>query len=1018
MPPSVEITPDLLAGFLDESPEYLEMLDSGLMEFESRAASGPLTLEDPADQLLMTEMFRAAHSLKGLAAVFGFDKIKELTHCMETLFDQVRRRERQLSSDSFETLFRVFDRLRCLIEELSDSSSPPVEIEDVLAELNTILNSSSPEVAETMTDAKREVADAESASDSDVSKPQNGDDPNAATSDIGGVGTDDAKAAQAPAAIGNELLSDPEMLAVFLESTNEALDELGQGLLRLEDSAGDTELLNTVFRCAHNIKGASGAVGLFGMNRLTHEMETVFDLLRGKRIELADQLVNAVFTVVDRLRAVTESLEQGQCSDVAPDELVGLFEPWIKESRAGATEAQQADDVGDDSVTNVAAESTPPSDVGAADGGDGTLLSVVFTFTPNDAESFIQAFLIQNRLSDEGAIRSCNPDLDALPPETELTEVQIVLMTATHADAIEELVDRYAVASVEVVAASQDVVGTSTAACENDQDGSAQPPVEAGRPDVTAVTQPADATSTPPVSVKPALAPTPPERNPTPTAAPPTPPARGGDSERAAAKSPSTIRVDQERLDQLMNLGGELVINRSRFAQVHGKFHELFSGKSLAYLIDDVRVQLSQLGDKLDFLGANSDKRGQRALVEATSCLTHLNINFEPIRSLVRQVHELRASMTDFDEALHGLTRVSESIQKGIMGTRMVPVGPLFTRFRRVVRDITKGNGKQVTLILRGESTELDKRMIDELGDPLTHMVRNSVDHGIESPEERRAAGKDPTGILTLSSCHRGNSICIEIIDDGAGVNIERVKAKVVERELATPAQVDAMSDRELIQYILKPGFSTAQTVTEVSGRGMGMDIVINKIEKLSGTIEIDSTPGEGTHIVIKLPLTLAVLTSMVARIGQGIYAIPLESVAEIITVPSSDVQCIQRRQVVRVRDRVVPLAWFEDVFETMAPRLQTESRSTDELTLMIIGLDDQQVGLVVDELVGQEDVVIKSIAENYQNVAGIAGASIRGDGTVSLILDVAAVMSKATQAAESASQCATPAPSALGATQ
>ena len=1011
MPPSVEITPDLLAGFLDESPEYLEMLDSGLMEFESRAGSGPLTLEGPADQLLMTEMFRAAHSLKGLAAVFGFDKIKELTHCMETLFDQVRRRERELSADSFETLFRVFDRLRSLIGELSGSSEQPVEIDDVLAELNQILDVSTLDVAEPMTDSEVDVAFQE---------------PEAAGPEADVASSTDAEPSTEQATMGfdNELLADPEMLAVFLESTNEALDELGQGLLRLEETAGDKELLNTVFRCAHNIKGASGAAGLRGMNRLTHEMETVFDLLRGGQIELADELVSAVFKVVDRLRAVTEGLGQGRCVDVAPDELVGLFDPWIEKARGDSGRKPLAGASDQTSAGDVREEPTQPGDtVGAtdaADDGGHDLLSVTFTFAPNDAESFIQAFLIYGRLGEVGTIRSCKPDLECLPADTELTEVRILLATVTDAAAIEEQVRRYGVLSVEVVSASGDTAGAAPSLPKKPENVPAASPADLKRPEVVGSAPSADAVTPPSVAAGQTATPassSPTDRKPTVPAVTSTPGRTGNDRDRPAVKSPSTIRVDQERLDQLMNLGGELVINRSRFVQIHSQFQELFSGKSIAYSMDDMRTQLSHLGEKLDFLSSNSDKRTHRAVVEASNCLTHMTNSFEPIRSLVGQVYDLRPSMIDFDEALHGLTRVSENIQKGIMGTRMVPVGPLFTRFRRVVRDITKGNGKQVKLVLRGETTELDKRMIDELGDPLTHMVRNSLDHGIESPDERRAAGKDPTGTLTLSSCHRGNSICIEIIDDGAGINIERVKAKIVERELATQAQVEAMSDRELIQYILKPGFSTAEKVTEVSGRGMGMDIVINKIEQLSGTIEIDSTPGQGTHIVIKLPLTLAILTSMVARIGQGIYAIPLESVVEIITVRARDVQSIQRRQVARVRDRVVPLAWFEDLFETTAPGLQTESRNADEFTLLIVGMDDQQVGLVVDELVGQEDVVIKSIAENYRNVNGIAGASIRGDGTVLLILDVAAVMAKATRAAESTSRPAAALSSATGAT-
>ena len=447
-----------------------------------------------------------------------------------------------------------------------------------------------------------------------------------------------------------------------------------------------------------------------------------------------------------------------------------------------------------------------------------------------------------------------------------------------------------------------------------------------------------------------------------------------------------------------MNLGGELVITRARFTQIHSRFREVFEGKNLAYLVDDMTERVSRLGQHIEELGTG--ERRTKSVEELRTHLLHLTQSFRTVRSLVEQVHDARTSMYDFDEALHELNRVSDGLQKGIMGTRMVPIGPLFNRFRRVIRDIAKSSGKQVNLVLRGDTTELDKRMIDELGDPLTHMVRNSVDHGIETPDIRTAAGKDPTGTVILEARHRGNSIWIEVKDDGAGINLERVKAKIIEKELASPTQVEAMSDRELMQYILQPGFSTAEVVTDLSGRGMGMDIVVNKIEKLSGIIELDSTPGQGTHVTIKLPLTLAILTSMVARIGKGIYAIPLEAVAEIITVRRSEIQWIQRRQVVRVRDRVVPLAFFEDIFDTTQPDLQTEGRNREDLTLLIVGLETEKIGLVVDGLLGQEDVVIKSIAENYRNVRGIAGASIRGDGTISLILDVTALLELAEKAA------------------
>ncbi len=942
MSASIEITPELLAGFLDEAPEYLEMLDVGLMDFESKAGSGILSLESAEDQEQMTTMFRAAHSLKGLAAAFGFDKIKELTHRMETLFDQLRMKQRKLTADAIETLFQVFDRLKILVKELADESVSPVDITDVLHALDRVL-------------AAR-----------DESPPV------------------------------EEVLADPELAAVFIETMVEAIDELNQGLLGLEENPADAELLNKVFRCAHNIKGASGAAGLKGMNRLTHEMETVFDQLRSGRLSLNDELMNAVFQAVDRLRAVIDPGRNGDIQDIAMDETRNLFERWMTppdspaDVGVGRTE-QVGVHVPEGSETQTTertqeaalqpAEST--SKTGSPIAGDGennatwsgggsgeNLLAVTVVFPDGFSEAPIQAYLIHNKLSDLGSNVSSDPDIDSLMGDSDLNGIVFTFVTDAEPAEIEKLIRSYGVQSVVVSHAAPDA-RTGTKTDTPDAAGKSAPPGTTRRPSSAALTTGQEAGATPKGDK------------------------RAKKESRTASstgiKTTATLRVDQERLDQLMNLGGELIINRARFTQIHKQFREVFNGKNLGYLVDDITDRLQQLSAQTEEWRGGGFQNSD--VEELGSHFRHLKQSFNPVRSLVQRVHELRTSMFDFDEALHGLTRVSQGIQKGIMGTRMVPIGPLFTRFRRVIRDISKSNGKQVNLVLRGENTELDKRMIDELGDPLTHMVRNSVDHGIEMPEVRRAAGKDAAGTLILAAYHRGNSICIEVTDDGAGVNLEKVRAKIIDRELATPAQVEKMSNRELTQFIFKPGFSTAQTVTEVSGRGMGMDIVLNKLEKLSGTIDVDSTPGQGTRIVIRLPLTLAILTALVARIGKGVYAIPLEAVAEIITVRRETIRFIQRRQVVRVRDRVVPVNWFEDVFDTALPALQTATRKNDEITLVIVGFENDQIGLGVDELLGQEDVVIKSIAENFRNVRGIAGASIRGDGSVSLILDIAAMM-------------------------
>ena len=398
----------------------------------------------------------------------------------------------------------------------------------------------------------------------------------------------------------------------------------------------------------------------------------------------------------------------------------------------------------------------------------------------------------------------------------------------------------------------------------------------------------------------------------------------------------------------------------------------------------------SQIALRLDGEHSAAVLEGVRAYVR------RIQNELEPLRREVQAFRQARDVVEDLFEAIHQLGRVSDGIQQSVMDTRMVPIGPLFARFKRVVRDITRSTAKQARLEIRGENTELDKRMIDELGDPLVHLVRNSVDHGIEPPDVREAAGKPREGTVTLDAFHRGNSIVIEVRDDGKGLDADRILQKCIEKGLVTKADAEKLTTQQIYQKIWEPGLSTAEKVTEVSGRGMGMDIVKSKIDELSGTVDIDSVPGQGTTITIKLPLTLAILPSLMVEIRGDVFAIPMEAVVEIVSVARKQVNSVQGRQMACVRGRAVPLLRLGDLLSFHGEggdAAGRRSRSPSETTLVIVGEAGEEVGLAVDRVLGEEEVVIKSIAENFANVAGIAGASILGDGRVSLILDIAGLV-------------------------
>jgi two-component system chemotaxis sensor kinase CheA len=384
--------------------------------------------------------------------------------------------------------------------------------------------------------------------------------------------------------------------------------------------------------------------------------------------------------------------------------------------------------------------------------------------------------------------------------------------------------------------------------------------------------------------------------------------------------------------------------------------------------------------------------RRNSPLAEVAVQLRRTQHDLEQARLEWERLADVRAAVNQLGEAVHQLDRVADGIQQSVMDTRMVPVGPLFTRFKRVIRDITRGNGKQIDLVIRGENTELDKRMIDELGDPLIHMVRNSADHGIESPADRQAAGKPPQGTITLEAFHRGNSIVILVTDDGRGLDPERIRAKAVEKQIISLADAQRMTDEAALQLIWEPGFSTAEKITEISGRGMGMDIVRSKIEDLNGVAEVESKLGQGTTFTIKLPLTLAILPSLLAEIEGDVFAVPLDAVVEIVRVPGESLKGVHRRLTTCVRDRIVSVVDLNELFIWHTPG-RNPTRDSESATLVILGDSGREIGLVVDRLIGEEDIVVKSMADNFRNINGLAGASILGDGRVSLILDPIALV-------------------------
>jgi two-component system chemotaxis sensor kinase CheA len=406
------------------------------------------------------------------------------------------------------------------------------------------------------------------------------------------------------------------------------------------------------------------------------------------------------------------------------------------------------------------------------------------------------------------------------------------------------------------------------------------------------------------------------------------PGATGGARKGPARPGSATVRIDVERLDRLLNLVGELVIDRTRL---------LGLGKML------------------------QDELGEHSL------------------------------LSDITETTFHLGRVTDELQSEVMKSRMLPIGTVFSRFPRVTRDLATRQQKKVELLIEGQDTELDRSVIEEIGDPLVHLLRNAIDHGVEQPADRVAAGKPETATVRLAAEHVENSIVITVEDNGRGIDPARVKAKAVEREIITAEAAQRMSDAEAVELIFAPGFSTASSVTDISGRGVGMDIVRTNVERLGGSVEVQSRLGEGSRFFLRLPLTLAIVQALLVRVGGGIYALPLASVTETLRVPVTDIQRLQQQEAILLRGRVLPIVRLTQLFECQS-ELPPNPR---DILIVAVKVGDRQIGLAVDRLLGEQEVVIKALGDLIGDVPGLSSAAILGDGTVALIVDVPALVQR-----------------------
>lgn len=716
-----------------------------------------------------------------------------------------------------------------------------------------------------------------------------------------------------------------QFYSVFFEEAGENLSSYESLLLAIDVNEPDDEDLNAIFRAAHSIKGGSATFGFSDVAELTHELETLLDKARKYELNLSTVMVDVLLEAGDALKSHLSRHKSGGEGAVFND---ANIKARLRKLTAGeALEDAQKNAAPKEICRELELIVGPLSDIAVADNLEepfkeiaslGKLEKVAFDEGKSPGANFAR-FKITTFSDDEELLDLCNfyvsKEQLKLAPWASVSAPDSAAASTTSAVAAPTGYGFFSGAPGAPGAASS---ATSSPAAERSEPekgygifdgapGSVPTSSAAAAPELSKIVTPA----VPVVAAVAAVA----------KAVPAVPAAKAPVTSNLESQ---TLRVSVEKVDQLINLVGELVITQAMLTQ---KVREL-----------------------------------------------------DPV-----QHQHVLSGVTD-------LERNTRSLQDAVMSIRMIPMAVVFNRFPRMIRDLAGKLSKKVELVTSGEATELDKGLIEKITDPLTHLLRNSVDHGIETPDRRKLAGKPEVGTVALSAYHQGGSIVIEVRDDGAGLRRDKILGKAKERGLPVS---DAMSDQEVWQLIFAPGFSTAEQVTDVSGRGVGMDVVKKNIQSLGGTVEIDSTAGKGTRMTVRLPLTLAIMDGMSVAVGDEIYIIPIASVIESLQMTGDQIKTISNQgKVVEVRSEYLPVAPLAEIFGVTKGSDSTPS--ADKGIMVVVEADGARTAMLVDELVGQHQVVVKNLEANYKRVQGVSGATILGDGRVALIVDVAGVAKRA----------------------
>ena len=699
-----------------------------------------------------------------------------------------------------------------------------------------------------------------------------------------------------------------QYLEIFIDESSEHLQSLSDCIMTLEKEPDNKDTINEVFRAAHSLKGMAGTMGFKRMQHLTHDMENVFQEVRSDKICVDSAMIDLLFKCLDALDQYLENVKGSSDEGTEDNEMI------IKELNDFIAKANGVDAVPAPVVeAPVASVETAPEtanevkiqftdadkdEIAAAKEEGKSVYAITVYVNSECLLKAARAFLVFRAVEGLGQIIANHPSSQDI--EDEKFELDFSFCVASN-----ESLDKI-IAAAKDVSEIDDVVGTEITDIDEEKaevPAQAVAPVQVAAPVQTAapaqVAAP-DQTAAPAQATAPAQA----QKKQTP----------------AKSATNRTIRVDIEKLDNLMNQVSELLIAKNSL----------------------VSVSSSENG-----IGGN-------------------------------QV---------FRENVESLERITTNLHESVMKVRMVPIESVVNKFPRMIRDLARTLNKKMELYMTGEDTELDRTVVDQIGDPLQHLLRNSADHGLESAEVRRERGKPETGTIFLNAYQEGNNVIIQVGDDGNGIDVEAVKAKAVERGVITQEQADVMSQKEAVNLLFMPSFSMAKQITDISGRGVGLDVVKSNIEALGGDVEVKTKLGEGSTFTVRLPLTLAIIQALLVKVREELYAIALGSITSIEDIPVKDIKYVEAKEVIHLRDTVIPLVRLDRVLD-VEPQEEPES-----LTVVIVKKGDQQAGLVVDDLIGQQEIVIKSLGKYMTGNKLISGATILGDGEVALIIDANTLM-------------------------